>query len=510
MHRSIGITRKMPRVFSCKIIKHSNISRRRVLGRRFSEKPRNEGINETAHDSGLSNSDLIKLCAVSSVPFIGFGIADNGIMIIAGDFIDRNIGMTLGISTLAAAGLGNLISDICGLGVGDTIERWCHKLGLREPNMSVLQQASSQVARTRKVASVIGISVGCLIGMLPLMFITDRKKLYFEDKELALFESSFQPFGVTPADFFELMRSGVWRKVEPNNVIARSGEKLDRVLLVHSGSAKAYKGKVSEGNILFTYKGRSSGGQYEIAASEKIRGSIIGGSALVDPDVLSVAYPNTIVADDACEFVEWNVDELREQMKDNKSVEAAVFSILYLDLVEGLKQQARNGEMQTFERDEQVDKEFNILIKAVTSDGMIHASERQLVREFMATHDLPRRELLRHLEAAGWTKKEWDAGKKHDMIGQQLQERIKEIPGMLRHKSFGGGRVPQQDTISPEAQKESHVAAAAAAADTSTQKSGSTTNNQNNKAIESMIKRTSTKAKSNSNDFNNYDSTASK
>jgi hypothetical protein len=228
--------------------------------------------------------------------------------------------------------------------------------------------------------------------------------------------------------------------------------KLDRVLLVHTGSARAYQGRPVEGKFLFSYKGRTSGGQYTIIADEKIRGSIIGGSALVDPDVLSVAYPNTIVADSECEFIEWNVEELREQMKQNKSVESAVFSTLYLDLVEGLKQQSRVGEVQSFERDESVDKEFSILIKAVTSDGMIHASERQLVREFMATNNLPRREFLRHLEEAGWTKAEWDLGRKQDMIGQQLEERIKEIPGMLRHESFGGGRVPH-----PEAQREHQV-----------------------------------------------------
>ena len=35
---------------------------------------------------------------------------DNMIMIIAGDAIEANVGLTLGISTLCAAGFGNLIS----------------------------------------------------------------------------------------------------------------------------------------------------------------------------------------------------------------------------------------------------------------------------------------------------------------------------------------------------------------------------------------------------------------
>ena len=55
-----------------------------------------------------------------------------------------------------------------------------------------------QVRRLKSAASVIGLSVGCLIGMLPLLFMTDRKAMYFDDKELSLYETCFQPFGVEP------------------------------------------------------------------------------------------------------------------------------------------------------------------------------------------------------------------------------------------------------------------------------------------------------------------------
>ena len=52
------------------------------------------------------------------VPFIGFGFMDNAIMILAGDKIDMTLGLSLGLSTMAAAGLGNLLSDVCGIGFG--------------------------------------------------------------------------------------------------------------------------------------------------------------------------------------------------------------------------------------------------------------------------------------------------------------------------------------------------------------------------------------------------------
>lgn len=43
------------------------------------------------------------------VGMIVFGIVDNGVMILAGDAIDKTISQTFGFSTLASAGFGNTI-----------------------------------------------------------------------------------------------------------------------------------------------------------------------------------------------------------------------------------------------------------------------------------------------------------------------------------------------------------------------------------------------------------------
>ena len=48
--------------------------------------------------------------ANNAIPFVGFGIIDNAVMIMAGDYIDCTIGVALGISTMAAAGLGKSVS----------------------------------------------------------------------------------------------------------------------------------------------------------------------------------------------------------------------------------------------------------------------------------------------------------------------------------------------------------------------------------------------------------------
>lgn len=78
---------------------------------------------------------LTAIFLVNSIPFIGFGFLDNMIMIIAGEYIDMTLGklfqiklkhlfagITLGISTMAAAALGNLISDIFGVGLAHYVE----------------------------------------------------------------------------------------------------------------------------------------------------------------------------------------------------------------------------------------------------------------------------------------------------------------------------------------------------------------------------------------------------
>lgn len=42
--------------------------------------------------------------------------------IVAGDEIENVFGARLGLSTLAAAGLGNLVSDVIGLGMAEPIQ----------------------------------------------------------------------------------------------------------------------------------------------------------------------------------------------------------------------------------------------------------------------------------------------------------------------------------------------------------------------------------------------------
>lgn len=75
----------------------------------------------------------------NAIPFVGFGFFDNCIMIVAGTQIELSIGVVLGISTMAAAALGNLVSDLAGLGLAGYVEALASRLGMQIPELSPKQ-----------------------------------------------------------------------------------------------------------------------------------------------------------------------------------------------------------------------------------------------------------------------------------------------------------------------------------------------------------------------------------
>ncbi|XP_059470612.1 uncharacterized protein LOC132193760 [Neocloeon triangulifer] len=123
-----------------------------------------------------TTKELANLGLHNALPFIGFGFLDNFIMIVAGDYIDLTIGMTLGISTMAAAALGNTISDVAGIGSAWYVENIVQKFGFKPPPLSPIQLDMKSSRRVANFGRAIGVSLGCLLGMLPLMFLPVKKK----------------------------------------------------------------------------------------------------------------------------------------------------------------------------------------------------------------------------------------------------------------------------------------------------------------------------------------------
>ena len=158
----------------------------------------------------VTPAQLRSLTIQTIVPFIGFGIADNSIMVLSGDLIDSTIGVSLGISTLAAAALGNAFSNSLGMGLHGTIEvprphppprparrrpappdapaderarsrlvqRFATRIGLPDPRLTVSQRRARVVKNVKMASGVAGVLIGCCLGMFPLLFMKrDEQKV---------------------------------------------------------------------------------------------------------------------------------------------------------------------------------------------------------------------------------------------------------------------------------------------------------------------------------------------
>lgn len=123
-----------------------------------------------------SRRQLACVAVVGMVPFIGFGMVDNGLMVIYGDVIDSTLGMTFGFSMLASAALGNAISNIFGMLLHGTITKQAEKLGLPQARLTLAQQKSPKVHFWSTAGSTVGVFTGCLLGMTPLLFMNQTAK----------------------------------------------------------------------------------------------------------------------------------------------------------------------------------------------------------------------------------------------------------------------------------------------------------------------------------------------
>ncbi|EOD31866.1 Hypothetical protein EMIHUDRAFT_231304 [Emiliania huxleyi CCMP1516] len=117
-----------------------------------------------------ARGELAKLSVSVGVPMIGFGFADNFLMITFGETIDSHFSQY--VSTMAAAGLGNLMSNLVGLRLADAIEQASERMGLPTPRLSAAQRATTAARIASFGGLSAGVTIGCLLGMSPLLFVT--------------------------------------------------------------------------------------------------------------------------------------------------------------------------------------------------------------------------------------------------------------------------------------------------------------------------------------------------
>ncbi|KAM9838843.1 transmembrane protein 65 [Aulostomus maculatus] len=138
---------------------------------------------ETLEPSPPTAAQIRYVLFHNAVPFVGFGFLDNAIMIAAGTQIELSIGVTLGISTMAAAALGNLVSDLAGLGLAGYVEALASKLGMQVPDLTPKQADMWQTRVSAHLGKAIGVVIGCILGMFPLLFLSEDEKEKEEDAQ---------------------------------------------------------------------------------------------------------------------------------------------------------------------------------------------------------------------------------------------------------------------------------------------------------------------------------------
>ncbi|KAF6248354.1 hypothetical protein COO60DRAFT_1707102 [Scenedesmus sp. NREL 46B-D3] len=116
---------------------------------------------------------LLRVGVVRGIPFVAFGFFDNMIMITAGEQIDLMFGAKLGLSSMAAAGLGNTIADVVGINISHTIEQKFKGMQQMAPQLTKPQMKLPQTKRAAWLGCALGMAVGCLLGLTPLLFFGD-------------------------------------------------------------------------------------------------------------------------------------------------------------------------------------------------------------------------------------------------------------------------------------------------------------------------------------------------
>lgn len=78
---------------------------------------------------------------------------------------------------MAAAALGNTFSDVMGIGSAYYVERFASYVGYQPPKLTPIQLDMPLSRSFANLGRVIGVTLGCLLGMIPLLFLpSDEEK----------------------------------------------------------------------------------------------------------------------------------------------------------------------------------------------------------------------------------------------------------------------------------------------------------------------------------------------
>jgi hypothetical protein len=116
----------------------------------------------------------------------------------------------------------------------------------------------------------------------------------FTTEEMNLFKNHYEEHNVDPVQFYRLLSKATWKKCIPEEVLVKQGDKLNKVIMINDGKARAMQSISDDEREVFLW--HYEGGR---------RGCIIGGTALLDPSVRSNSYPQTVVTSKETSYLEW-------------------------------------------------------------------------------------------------------------------------------------------------------------------------------------------------------------
>ncbi|CAJ1353452.1 unnamed protein product [Effrenium voratum] len=324
-----------------------------------------------------STKQLLQLLFFIAVPFFGFGFADNAIMIVCGDFIDAQFGVMFGLTTMASAGLGNWVSDTIGLGLGDVIERSAQRVGLSNGGLSPAQERMQIAKLTTLGGKLIGISLGCFAGMLPLLFLKPVK-VEIAKEDLEVYESTFLPSGVSTAAFVGLIQRGRRRRKDAGAVLVKGGAPFPKVMLLLHGEAAALR----------------------LVSDQNAEGDTLPAQQAGEPSHKYLGRLEDIVARTAVEWIEWEYQDLMAAMKAEATIQASIVSVLFHEMVNYV----------SLDNPTQRSRLYKILMMAVLADGKVDDSERKLLSKYREDHRISEQEHLSVLQELGWSEEGFGRG----------------------------------------------------------------------------------------------------
>lgn len=103
-------------------------------------------------------------------------------MIHAGHYVDCTLGVTFGLSTLAAAGIGQIFSGVGGVAFGEMLENAFRQSAVRFGGVSTTMKMTpaQRGMRSSRIASltggILGVTLGCTLGLVNLLFVDEWRK----------------------------------------------------------------------------------------------------------------------------------------------------------------------------------------------------------------------------------------------------------------------------------------------------------------------------------------------